>query len=110
MLRATFLGILHRPIRNPNTRRAYLIAAWRFADWCGRHGIPLAKVEPMVVEASRISKHLTTHADVFRCAMTESGGGSRRESHMTVSESSANTRRWFSSFPTRQMFPNRVQR
>ena len=38
-------------IRNPNTRRAYLIAAWRFADWCGHHGIPLAKVEPMVVAA-----------------------------------------------------------
>ena len=38
-------------IRNPNMRRAYLIAAWRFADWCGRHGIPLVKVEPMVVAA-----------------------------------------------------------
>ena len=38
-------------IRNPNTRRAYLIAVWRFADWCGFHGIPLAKVEPMVVAA-----------------------------------------------------------
>ena len=38
-------------IRNPNTRRAYLIAVWRFADWCGHHGIPLAMVEPMVVAA-----------------------------------------------------------
>ena len=38
-------------IRNPNTRCAYLIAAWRFADSCGHHGIPLAKVEPMVVAA-----------------------------------------------------------
>ncbi len=38
-------------IWNPNTRRAYLIAVWRFADWCGHHGIPLAKVEPMVVAA-----------------------------------------------------------
>ncbi len=38
-------------IRNPNTRRAYLIATWRFADWCGFHRIPLAKVEPMVVAA-----------------------------------------------------------
>ena len=38
-------------IRDPNTRRAYLIAVWRFADWCGRRGIPLAKVEPMVVAA-----------------------------------------------------------
>ena len=38
-------------IRNANTRRAYLIATWRFADWCGFHGIPLAKVEPMVVAA-----------------------------------------------------------
>ena len=24
---------------------------WRFADWCGHHGIPLAKVEPIVVAA-----------------------------------------------------------
>ena len=38
-------------IRNPNTRHAYLVAVWRFADWCGGHGIPLAKVEPMVVAA-----------------------------------------------------------
>ena len=38
-------------IRNPNTRRADLIAVWRFADWCGHHGIPLARVEPMVVAA-----------------------------------------------------------
>ena len=38
-------------IRNPNTRRAYLIAVWRFADWCGHHGITLTKVEPMVVAA-----------------------------------------------------------
>ena len=38
-------------IRNPNTRRAYLIAVWRFSDWCGHNGIPLAKVEPMVVAA-----------------------------------------------------------
>ena len=38
-------------IRNRNTRRAYLIATWRFADWCGFHGVPLAKIEPMVVAA-----------------------------------------------------------
>ena len=36
-------------IRNPNTRHAYLVAVWRFAGWCGHHGIPLARVEPMVV-------------------------------------------------------------
>ena len=30
---------------------AYLVAVWRFADWCGRDGIPLARVEPMVVAA-----------------------------------------------------------
>ena len=38
-------------IRNPNTRRAYLIATWRFADWCGHHGIALERVEPVVVAA-----------------------------------------------------------
>ena len=38
-------------IRNPNTRHAYLVATWRFADWCGCHGVPLARVEPMVVAA-----------------------------------------------------------
>ena len=31
-------------IRNPNTRRDYLIAVWRFADWCRFNGILLAKV------------------------------------------------------------------
>ena len=30
---------------------AYLVAVWRFADWCGHHGIPLTRVEPMVVAA-----------------------------------------------------------
>ena len=38
-------------IRNPNTRRAYLIAAWRFADWCERYDVALERVEPMVVAA-----------------------------------------------------------
>ena len=36
-------------IRNPSTYSAYLIAVWRFTDWCGHHGIPPAKVEPKVV-------------------------------------------------------------
>ena len=38
-------------IRNPNTRMAYLMAAYRFADWCEAKGLTLDRVEPMVVAA-----------------------------------------------------------
>ena len=38
-------------IRNPNTRMAYLMAAYRFADWCEAAGLVLQKVKPMVVAA-----------------------------------------------------------
>ena len=38
-------------IRNPNTRMAYLMAAYRFADWCEARGLTLDQVEPMVVAA-----------------------------------------------------------
>ncbi len=38
-------------IRNPNTRMAYLMAAYRFADWCEARGLALDRVEPMVVAA-----------------------------------------------------------
>ena len=38
-------------IRNPNTRMAYLMAAYRFADWCEARGLTLDRVEPMGVAA-----------------------------------------------------------
>ena len=38
-------------IRNPNTRMAYLMAAFRFADWCEARGLTLDRVEPMGVAA-----------------------------------------------------------
>ena len=38
-------------IRNPNTRMAYLMAAYRFADWCEARGLTLDRVEPMLVAA-----------------------------------------------------------
>ena len=38
-------------IRNPNTRLAYLTAAYRFADWCEVKGLALEQVEPMMVAA-----------------------------------------------------------
>ena len=38
-------------IRNPNTRMAYLTAAYRFADWCEVKGLALEQVEPMLVAA-----------------------------------------------------------
>ena len=38
-------------IRNPNTRMAYLTAAYRFADWCEARGLTLDRVEPMLVAA-----------------------------------------------------------
>ena len=38
-------------IRNPNTRMAYLTAAYRFADWCEVKGLALEQIEPMLVAA-----------------------------------------------------------
>ena len=38
-------------IRNPNTRMAYLMAAYRFADWCEARDLALDRVEPMGVAA-----------------------------------------------------------
>ena len=38
-------------IRNPNTRMAYLMAAYRFADWCETGGLALEQVKPIVVAA-----------------------------------------------------------
>ena len=38
-------------IRNPNTRMAYLMAAYRFADWCETGGLTLKQIKPMVVAA-----------------------------------------------------------
>ncbi len=38
-------------LRNPNTRMAYLMAAYRFADWCEARGLALDQVEPMLVAA-----------------------------------------------------------
>ena len=38
-------------IRNPNTRMAYLMAAYRFADWCEVRSLTLDRVEPMLVAA-----------------------------------------------------------
>ena len=36
-------------IRNANTRRAYVTAAYRFADWCEAQGLALGAVEPLHV-------------------------------------------------------------
>ena len=38
-------------IRNLNTRMAYLMVAYRFADWCEVKGMALKQVEPMMVAA-----------------------------------------------------------
>jgi integrase/recombinase XerD len=38
-------------IRNPNTRRAYAHAIGRFMEWCAQKGIPLERLEPMLVAA-----------------------------------------------------------
>lgn len=38
-------------IRNPNTRRAYLAAAERFAAWCDRRGLDVARLQPIAVAA-----------------------------------------------------------
>jgi site-specific recombinase XerD len=38
-------------VRNPNTRAAYLRAARQFSDWCQRHDLGLAQLNPVVVSA-----------------------------------------------------------
>ena len=38
-------------IRNRNTRMAYLMAVYRFADWCEAKGLELGQVEPIIVAA-----------------------------------------------------------
>ena len=48
-------------IRNANTRKSYLAAARRFADWCGDAGVELVDVEPMIV-AAYIEQLGATHA------------------------------------------------
>ena len=48
-------------IRNPNTRTAYLTAAYRFADWCQVRQLELERVEPMLV-AAYIEQLTQSHA------------------------------------------------
>ncbi len=36
-------------IRNPHTRRAYFAAVGRFAAWCDRRGLDLARLEPILI-------------------------------------------------------------
>jgi integrase len=38
-------------IRNPNTRRAYFCAVNRFAAWCGKRGLDLQRLEPILIAA-----------------------------------------------------------
>jgi integrase/recombinase XerD len=38
-------------IRNPKTRRAYGFAVARFTSWCEGHGLPLERVDPVVIAA-----------------------------------------------------------
>jgi integrase/recombinase XerD len=46
-----FLEFFTAAIRNRNTRRAYAHAAARFCSWCEERGIPLERLEPIVVAA-----------------------------------------------------------
>ena len=48
-------------IRNPNTRLAYVTAAYRFADWCAGRGLCLAGVRPLHV-AGYIEQLTQTYA------------------------------------------------
>jgi integrase len=48
-------------IRNPNTRRAYLAAAERFAAWCHVRGLDLAGLQPIAI-AAYIEELQRTHA------------------------------------------------
>jgi len=46
-----FLEFFTAEIRNPRTRRAYGFAVARFLGWCESHGLPLEKLEPVLVAA-----------------------------------------------------------
>jgi len=44
-----FVEFFTATIRNRNTREAYARAVWRFFSWCEVRGIPLSKIEPILV-------------------------------------------------------------
>ncbi len=46
-----FLEFFTAQIRNEKTRRAYGFAVARFTAWCETHGLPLEKIEPVLVAA-----------------------------------------------------------
>jgi site-specific recombinase XerD len=46
-----FLEFFTADIRNPNTRRAYAHAASNFCAWCEERGIPLDRLEPVMIGA-----------------------------------------------------------
>ncbi len=63
-------------IRNPNTRTAYVTAAYRFADWCAARGLRLASVRPLHVagyiehlthqySAATVKQHLAALRQLF---------------------------------------------
>lgn len=51
-----FVEFFTVPIRNKNTRQAYLHAACAFLDWCQQHGLELETIEPIHV-AAYIERH-----------------------------------------------------
>lgn len=44
-----FLEFFTVTIRNRNTRAAYARAAWAFFEWCHERGLPLERIEPIIV-------------------------------------------------------------
>ena len=63
-------------IRNRNTRLAYVTAAYRFADWCAAHGLPLSAIRPLHVagyieqltqaySAATVKQHLAALRQLF---------------------------------------------
>jgi site-specific recombinase XerD len=49
--RKRFLEFFTAEIRNEKTRRAYGFAVARFTAWCESHGLPLERIEPVLVAA-----------------------------------------------------------
>ena len=49
--RKRFLEFFTAEIRNEKTRRAYGFAVARFTSWCESHGLPLERIEPVLVAA-----------------------------------------------------------
>lgn len=56
-----FVEFFTANIRNPNTRRSYARAVWRFSQWCEERQLGLPQLNPVVI-AGYVEELMQTHA------------------------------------------------